>query len=203
MSQRNVFLGVALTLLMSSTAFAGAEIGKPAPAFSLTGADGSAHDLDEHKGKIVVLEWNNPECPFVKKHYASGNMQKQQADAVASGVVWLTINSAAPGKQGHLDARLANAYISTVAAKQSAYLFDPEGTVGHAYAAKTTPQMVVIDKIGNLQYAGGIDSIASTDASDIAKATQFVPLAIAELAAGKPVSTSKSEPYGCAVKYGN
>jgi hypothetical protein len=192
-----------LRMSVSAAAAASAEIGKPAPDFSLAGADGKTYRLEDFRGKPVVLEWTNPECPFVKKHYGAGNMQKQQADAVAAGAVWLTLNTAPPGKQGHLDAASAQAWVSTVNAKPSAYLFDPDGHVGHAYGARTTPHMYVIDKDGTLRYAGGIDSIASTDQGDIAEATQFVPQVLAELAAGKVVSTDRSEPYGCSVKYAN
>jgi hypothetical protein len=202
MFQRTSLFSALFAMSMSASAFASIEIGKPAPPFSLAGADGKTHSLTDFQGKTVVLEWNNPECPFVKKHYGSGNMQKQQAEATAAGVVWLTINSGAAGKQGHLDATSANAYIDKSGAHPTAYLFDVNGKVGHAYGAKTTPHMYVIDKDGNLRYAGGIDSIASADQGDIADATQFVPQVLAELAAGKVPSTSKSEPYGCSVKYG-
>lgn len=202
MFQRTSLFSALVAMTFSASAFASAEIGKPAPDFNLAGADGSNHSLAGYKGKTVVLEWNNPECPFVRKHYDSGNMQKQQAAATAAGVVWLTINSAAAGKQGRLDAKSANAYIAESAAKQTAYLFDPQGIVGHAYGAKTTPHLYVVDKDGILRYAGGIDSVASTDTGDIAAAIQYVPQVLAELAAGKTVSTTRSEPYGCSVKYG-
>jgi hypothetical protein len=149
----------------------------------------------------VVLEWNNPECPFVRKHYSSGNMQKQQADAVADDVVWLTINSGANGKQGHLDGAGANAFVAQYHATPTAYLLDPDGKVGKLYGARTTPHMYVIDASGTLRYMGGIDSIASTEKEDLAKATQYVRQALAELKAGKAVSTMTSQPYGCSVKY--
>jgi hypothetical protein len=148
-----------------------------------------------------VLEWNNPQCPFVGKHYGSGNMQKQQADAVTAGVVWLTVNSSATGKQGDIDGASANAYVAKVGGKQTAYLLDPQGTAGHLYGARTTPHMYVIDASGTLRYMGGIDSIASTEKEDLAKATQYVRQALAELKAGKAVSTMTSQPYGCSVKY--
>lgn len=202
MFQRTSLFSALVAMTFSASAYASAEIGKPAPDFNLAGADGANHSLAGYKGKTVVLEWNNPECPFVRKHYDSGNMQKQQAAATAAGVVWLTINSAAAGKQGRLDAKSANAYIAESAAKQTAYLFDPQGIVGHAYGAKTTPHLYVVDKDGILRYAGGIDSVASTDTGDIAAAIQYVPQVLAELAAGKTVSTTRSEPYGCSVKYG-
>jgi len=201
MFSRNALFSALASMTLSASAFASVEVGQPAPDFSLTGADGKTHSLADYRGRTVVLEWNNPECPFVKKHYG-GNMQKQQADAVAAGVVWLTINSGAPGKQGQLNADSAKAYVADTNARQTAYLFDPDGKAGHAYGARTTPHMYVVDGDGKLRYAGGIDSIPSADKGDIADATQFVPQTLAELAAGKPVSTTKSEPYGCSVKYG-
>lgn len=190
-----------LSVAFASSALAKPEVGALAPDFKLASADGTTYALSDFKGKVVVLEWNNPECPFVKKHYAAGNVQKQQADAIAAGAVWLTINSAAAGKQGQLDAATAAKWIATNNSKTTAYLFDPEGAAGHAYAAKTTPHVYVIDEKGMLRYAGGIDSIASADAQDIAQATQYVPQVLAELRAGKPVSVSTTEPYGCSVKY--
>jgi AhpC/TSA family len=196
------FATAALLSCVSAAVFASASIGAAAPEFSLTDSNGKTHALADYKGKVVVLEWNNPDCPFVRKHYGSGNMQKQQAAATAAGAVWLTINSAAGGKQGDLDGAGANAYIAKVGARQTAYLLDANGKVGHLYGAKTTPHMYVIDKDGVLRYMGGIDSIASTDADDLAKATQYVPQALAELAAGKAVSVPTAQPYGCSVKYG-
>ena len=188
---------------VTAPAWAKVAVGEPAPDFSLTDSNGKTQTLSQYKGKIVVLEWNNPECPFVGKHYGGGNMQKQQADATAAGVVWLTINSGAEGKQGDLDGAGANAYIAKVGARQTAYLLDPAGSAGHAYGAKTTPHMFVIDQQGVLRYMGGIDSIASTDKDDLAKAKQYVPQVLAELKAGKAVSVTTSQPYGCSVKYGS
>jgi peroxiredoxin len=201
MTFRVVMLAAALTFAVP--ALAKPVIGQPAPDFSVTDASGKTQSLSAYKGKIVVLEWNNPECPFVRKHYGAENMQKQQAEAGAGDVVWLTVNSAAQGKQGHFDPASATAYVAKVQGKEAAYLLDADGKVGHAYDAKTTPHMYVIDKNGTLRYMGGIDSIASTDVDDIPKATQYVRQALAELAAGKPVSVSTSEPYGCSVKYGS
>jgi AhpC/TSA family len=181
---------------------ASVEVGKAAPDFSVTDAQGKTRSLAEFKGKTVVLEWNNPECPFVKKHYnASTNMQTQQKAATSAGVVWLSINSGAPGKQGALDGAAATAKIAALQAAPSAYLLDPQGKVGQAYGAKTTPHMYVIDGSGVLRYAGAIDSIPSADASDIPAATQYVSQALAELKAGKPVSMAVTKPYGCSVKY--
>jgi len=195
-------LPILFSLLLTPFAFA-ATIGQPAPTFTLTDSNGASHSLADYKGKIVVLEWNNPECPFVKKHYSSGNIPKQQLEATANGVVWLTINSGADGKQGHVDGTAANGFIAQYHGKPTAYLFDTDGKVGHLYGAKTTPHLFVIDEKGVLRYNGGIDSIASTDKDDLAKATQFVPQAIGEIKSGKPVTVSTSEPYGCSVKYGS
>jgi hypothetical protein len=197
---------LALSLLafsIAAPALAKVSVGEPAPDFSLSDSSGRMQTLSQYKGKTVVLEWNNPDCPFVGKHYGSGNMQKQQADATAAGVVWLTINSSATGKQGDIDGGGANAYVAKVGGKQTAYLLDPAGTAGHLYGARTTPHMYIIDPQGILRYMGGIDSIRSTDRDDIAKATQYVPQALAELKAGKPVSVPTSQPYGCSVKYGS
>ncbi len=179
------------------------SIGQPAPDFSLVDSNGTAHALTDYKGKIVVLEWNNPGCPFVKKHYSSGNIPKQQAEATSNGVIWLTINSGAPGKEGHVDGPAANALVAGYHAKPTAYLLDSDGKVGHLYGAKTTPHLFVIDEKGVLRYNGGIDSIASVDKDDLAKATQYVPQAIGEIKGGKTVSVPTSEPYGCSVKYGS
>jgi peroxiredoxin len=201
MTLRMTLLAAGLTFAVPL--FAKPVIGQPAPDFSVTDAAGKTESLSAYKGKTVVLEWNNPECPFVGKHYGAHNMQTQQADAAAQGVIWLTVNSGAAGKQGHLDAKGANAYVAKVQGKEAAYLLDADGKVARAYDAKTTPHMYVIDKNGVLRYMGGIDSIASTDKDDIPKATQYVRQALAELAAGKAVSVPTSEPYGCSVKYGS
>jgi hypothetical protein len=191
-----------LGLFVTAPALANVAVGSAAPDFTLLDSDGKTRSLAEFRGKIVVLEWNNPQCPFVGKHYNSGNMQKQQAEATAAGVIWLTINSSATGKQGDIDGRGANAYVAKVGGKQTAYLLDPQGKAGHLYGARTTPHMFVIDQTGVLRYMGGIDSIASTDQDDLAKATQYIPQVLAELAAGKPLSVTSAEPYGCSVKYG-
>jgi alkyl hydroperoxide reductase subunit AhpC len=201
MTFRVVMLAAALTIALPAAAKP--VIGQPAPDFSVTDASGKTQSLSAYKGRIVVLEWNNPECPFVRKHYGAHNMQSQQSEAATTDVVWLTVNSGAVGKQGHLDGAAATAYVAKNAGKETAYLLDADGNVGHAYDAKTTPHMYVIDKDGVLRYMGGIDSIASTDVDDIPKATQYVRQALAELAAGKAVSVPTSEPYGCSVKYGS
>jgi peroxiredoxin len=185
----------------AADAAAAAVVGQPAPAFQLVDSTGKTRSLAEFAGKTVVLEWTNHECPFVKKHYGSGNMQAQQRKATADGVVWLSINSSASGKQGHVDGAAAEKVRKDVGAAQTAFLLDPDGKVGRMYGAKTTPHMYVIDGKGVLRYAGGIDSIPSPNPDDIAKATQHVPQVLAELAAGKPVSVTSTRPYGCSVKY--
>jgi hypothetical protein len=199
MNMHSLFFAAAF--FVSASASAAVNVGTAAPDFSLIDSNGKTHSLSQYRGKTVVLEWNNPGCPFVRKHYGAGNMQKQQADAERDGVVWLTINSGADGKQGHLDGAGANAFVAQQRATPTAYLLDAEGNVGHLYGARTTPHMYVIDGSGILRYMGGIDSIASTDKEDIAKATQYVPQALAELKAGKTVSVTTSQPYGCGVKY--
>ena len=174
-----------------------ATVGEPAPAFTLTDSHGKAHSLSDFRGKTVVLEWTNAECPFVKKHYDSGNMQKQQAAAVADGVIWLTINSGAPGKQGHVSGEQANVIQTNWKAANTAYLIDADGKVGRAYDAKTTPHMYVIDQDGVLSYNGAIDSIASADKGDLAKAIQYVPAALSAVADGKTPEPALTRPYGC------
>jgi hypothetical protein len=157
--------------------------------------------LSDFRGKTVVLEWNNPGCPFVKKHYDSGNMQKAQAAAAKDGVVWLTINSGAPGKQGYMTGPEAKAFVAKAGAKPAAYLVDPRGVVGKAYDAKTTPHMYIVDKTGTLVYAGGIDDKPTANPADINGARNHVLAALSELKAGKAVSVASSRPYGCSVKY--
>lgn len=199
--KRSSFKHLLLALCLAPLSVFAASVGEPAPAFTLTDTHGQSHSLADFRGKTVVLEWTNAECPFVKKHYDSGNMQKQQADAVAAGVVWLTINSGAPGKQGHVSGEQANAIQSNWKAANTAYLIDADGTVGRAYDAKTTPHMYVIDKDGVLRYNGAIDSIASADKGDLANAVQYVPAALAAVADGKAPDPALTRPYGCSVKY--
>lgn len=194
---------IASLAMLAGAAQANVAVGQPAPDFTLTDSNGKTHQLSAFKGKTVVLEWHNPECPFVKKHYNAGNMQAQQAAAKGGDVVWLSINSGAPGKQGALEGAAANDYIASSKAAPAGYLLDPEGKVGKLYAAKTTPHMYVIDGGGTLQYVGAIDSTPSADASDIPNSTQYVSQALAELQAGKPVSVATTQPYGCSVKYAN
>jgi peroxiredoxin len=182
-------------------AWAEAVVGEPAPAFSLTDAHGTARSLAEFKGKFVVLEWFNHDCPFVGKHYNSGNMQALQADATGRGVVWLTMASSAPGKQGYLTREQALAIIAARGAHQTALLLDSDGAVGRLYGAKTTPHLFVLDPEGRIIYAGAIDDRPSTDPADIPGATNYVRRALDEALAGQPVSVPSTKSYGCSVKY--
>ena len=178
-----------------------ATLGQPVPDFSLQGADGKTHALSEYKGKFVVLEWTNPKCPFVKKFYNSGDMQKLQKEETAKGVAWLRVNSSAPGHEGAQTPAEAAAYEKAHDVAATETLLDPTGKVGHEFHATNTPQMFVIDKDGKLIYAGGIDDKASTDPADIATAKNFVTAALDEAMAGKSVTVSSAPPYGCSVKY--
>jgi len=179
-----------------------ATVGQPAPAFTLTDIDGNSHNLSDFKGKTVVLEWVNAECPFVVTHYEkSGNLPATQKAATSDGVVWLLINSAAPGKQGDFDSAQAKTWMEKNKAAATAYLRDVDGKVGKAYDAKTTPQMYVINADGVLVYNGAIDSIRSTSGSDVEKAENFVKAALSSLKAGEPIANATTQPYGCSVKY--
>ena len=188
-------------LLLSSLAFSGVEIGKEAPSFELVDSDGNKQTLEQFKGKKVILEWTNHQCPFVVKHYGSGNMQGLQKRYTDEGVVWLSIISSAEGKQGFVSGDEANELTASREAMPSKVLFDPSGTVGKTYGAKTTPHMYIIDEDGVLQYNGAIDSIPSADKADIAKAENYVDAAMAALVAGEAVSKPLTRPYGCSVKY--
>jgi peroxiredoxin len=194
----------AVGVAAAAVAFAAsAVVGQPAPAFTATDTNGKPESLADFKGKWVVLEWTNNECPFVGKHYGSGNMQKLQKAYTGKGVTWLSVISSGPGKEGYLDAAKANALTKERGAAPSAVLLDPEGAVGRLYGAKTTPHMFVIDPQGKIVYQGAIDDRPSTDVADIAKAKNYVSAALDEAMAGKPVTTVSSAPYGCAVKYAN
>ena len=180
---------------------AAARTVRAAPSFTLTSMDGKTVSLAQFKGRIVVLEWHNPGCPFVRKHYDSGNMQRTQAAAARQGVVWLTINSGAKGKQGYLTAAEAKAMTKKEKSAARAYLFDRTGSVGKAYRASATPHMYVIDGKGQLVYQGAIDDKPTADAADIKDARNHVLAALGELASGKAVSKPVTRAYGCSVKY--
>ena len=194
----------ALLFIAVSTALFAADspaVGTNAPDFSLTDSKGKTQSVSQYKGKYVVLEWFNPECPFVKKHYGSGNMQKLQEEFTAKGVVWLSIDSSAPGLEGNLTAEQANAKIAEWKTKQTALVLDPDGKAGRSYGAKNTPHMFVINPEGKIVYEGAIDSKATPNPSDIASSTNYVKVALEESLAGKTVSNANTRPYGCSVKY--
>ena len=188
-------------LATTAIAIAAPEIGKPALAFTAVDSNGKTHALGDFKGKTVILEWTNDGCPYVKKHYNAGNMQKIQKDLTAEGAVWLSVISSAPGKQGHVDGKGANDLTTSRGAAPSAVLLDPKGTIGRAYEAQTTPHMYVIDGKGVLRYMGAIDDKPSTDAATIPGARSYVREAVAAVKAGKPVEVTATDPYGCSVKY--
>src|SRR5438094_8014524 len=176
-------------------------VGSAAPDFSAPDANGKTQSLSQYKGKYVVLEWFNPECPFVKKHYGSDNMQKLQQEYTGKGVVWLTIDSNAPGSEGNLSADAASKVMTGWKTRQTALLLDPEGKAGRAYGAKHTPNMVVINPEGKMVNEGAYDSKATPNPADIPNSTNYVKVALDESLAGKPVTTSTTKPYGCPVKY--
>jgi peroxiredoxin len=176
-------------------------VGSAAPDFSLTDAKGKTHSLADYKGKYVVLEWFNPECPFVKKHYGGGHMQNLQKDFTTKGVAWLTIDSNAPGTEGNLSPEQAEKVAGAWKTHQTALLLDPDGKVGRAYGAKNTPNMVIINPEGKIVYEGAIDSKATPNPADIPSSTNYVKAALDESLAGKPVSNPQTKPYGCSVKY--
>lgn len=193
--------GVAIAAALTAPIAAEQTNGQPAQDFALTDMYGKTVKLSDYRGKTVVLEWNNPGCPFVQKHYRSGNMQKTQAAARADGAVWLTINSGAPGKQGYMTGSEAQNFVKTTNADPSDYLLDPKGVVGRSYDARTTPHMYIIDAAGTLVYQGGIDDKPTADVADIKTARNHVLAALGEMKAGKAVSVAETRPYGCSVKY--
>lgn len=196
-----LILLVAYFFIIPDTSAAEAKVGEPAPLFSLTDTNGQNRSLNDFRGKLVVLEWLNHDCPFVKKHYDSGNMQKLQEQYQEKGIAWLSVNSSAPGKQGHFPPDQANQLTTEKGAKPTAVLLDPEGQVGRLYGARTTPHLFIIDQNGTLVYQGAIDSISSTKKEDVASATNYVAVALDSLLAGQPVETAVTTPYGCSVKY--
>jgi peroxiredoxin len=188
--------------LAAAPALAELPVGKPAPSFRANDMNGRLISLSDFRGKTVVLEWSNPECPTVKKHYESGNMQRTQAQAAAAGAVWLTINSSGEGNQGHMTPAEAKDVAAAEGSRRTAYLLDPAGTVGKTYGAKATPHMYIVDPAGTLVYNGAIDDKPTQDKGDIPGARNHVLAALSELKAGKAVSVPTSRPYGCSVKYG-
>ncbi len=204
MKTKNVLLTtLAFSALCTSALFAmeAPKVGAPAPGFSLTDSKGKTHSLGDFKGKYVVLEWFNPGCPFVQKHYQSENMQKLQKEFTGKEVVWLTIDSSSPGNEGSLSPAEANKQIADWNMHPTALLLDGDGKVGHEYGATNTPHMYVVSPKGELIYSGAIDSKATANPDDIAAATNYVKAALDEAMAGKPVATATTKAYGCSVKY--
>lgn len=189
------FLGAA------ASAMANANLNQPAPTFDAVGADGKPVKLSDFKGKTVVLEWTNHECPFVAKHYDSGNMPTLQKDAAGKGVVWLQVLSSAPGKQGHVDGATAQKLNANRKAAPAFTVLDPDGKIGKMYGAQTTPHMFIVNAAGQLVYKGGIDSIPTAKQEDLAKAENYVTAALAAISTGKPVEKANTKPYGCSIKY--
>ena len=196
-----VLAGMALSLLGLPGASWAAKVGEAAPAFTGVDSNGKAVSLAQFKGKFVVLEWHNHGCPYVKKHYGSGNLPKLQKEWTGKGVVWLAVVSSAPGKEGHVDAAGANANMKQAGAAPTATVLDAKGEIGRLYGAKTTPHMFIVSPQGTLIYNGAIDDKPSTDAADIATSKNYVSQALTEAMAGKPVSVASTAPYGCSVKY--
>jgi peroxiredoxin len=201
MKRLHSILALTAILLVALPAAWAAQVGSPAPDFTATDTNGKVHHLSEYKGKFVVLEWHNRDCPYTRKHYMSGNMERLQKEWTGKGVVWFTVISSAPGTQGYVTAEDENAYVAKMNASPTAVLLDPEGSLGHLYGAKTTPHMFVINPEGVLIYNGAIDDKPTTDAGDISTARNYVQAALEEAMAGQPVSTPNSRPYGCSVKY--
>lgn len=193
-------VAAAFTVVFAFSAFA-AQVGSQAPAFQGTDSNGKSQSLDQYRGKFVVLEWHNHDCPYTVKHYESGNMQSLQKQWTAKGVVWLTVISSAPGTQGYMNPSQENAYLKKMGAQPTAVILDPKGVIGHLYDAKTTPNMFIIDPSGKLIYAGAIDNHPTTDVSDIKSSKNYVSLALTEAMKGQPVQTAVTRPYGCSVKY--
>jgi peroxiredoxin len=177
------------------------RVGDRAPDFTATDSNGRVHKLSEYQDKFVVLEWTNRGCPYTQKHYNSGNMQRLQREWTSRGVIWLTVISSAPGKQGYVKAAEENAYVKQVNAAPTAVLLDPTGVLGHLYDAKTTPHMFIIDTKGILIYNGAIDDRPTTDLADVNGARNYLSLALEEATSGNPVSIPTTRPYGCSVKY--
>ena len=196
-----LFTLCALVLCGTAPLVWAAKVGEAAPDFTGTASSGQTIHLSDYHGKYVVLEWHNNGCTFVGKHYKSGNMQKLEKEWTARGVVWLTMESSAPGKQGYVTASEENDYLAKVQASPTAALLDSMGTIGHLYDAKTSPHMFVVNPQGILIYDGAIDDKPTTDVGDVSGATNYVSLALEQSMAGKPVATAATRPYGCSVKY--
>jgi hypothetical protein len=192
---------IGITFVARGAAVQPAKVGEPAPAFAGRDTKGRMHSLSGCKGRWVVLEWHNSGCPYVRKHYGTGNMQKLQRTWTAKGVVWLTVISSAPGMQGHVTGPEADAFTRAAKAAPTATILDPAGVIGRDYDARTTPHMFVINPQGRLVYSGAIDDRPSTDPADVPGGVDYVSKALTEAMAGRPVSRPSTRPYGCSVKY--
>lgn len=208
--KRRYFTAFALAAMMAwavaavpQAAVAAPAVGSPAPDFSGTDSTGKSHRLSDMRGKVVVLEWTNHDCPFVSKHYRSSNMQRTQKDVTKGGAVWLSVISSAPGLQGHVTGAEADALTRDRQAFPSAVLLDPKGDIGKLYRAAVTPHIFIVDRDGRLAYQGAIDDIASWDEADIPQATNYVRQVMTQLKAGLQVKPGVTRPYGCSVKYGS
>jgi peroxiredoxin len=202
LSRRSLLVAGTATVLAPASALANSpDLGKPAPPFTAVDSNGKSWSLADLKGKVVVIETTNHDCPYVRKHYTAKNMQTQQREAAAKGVVWLTSASSAKGEQGYVTADEANSLTASRGASPAAVLLDPQSRIARAYGATVTPHMYIIDASGILVYKGGIDSIPSADIADIAKAKQYVRVGLDEVLAGKPVTDAATRPYGCSLKY--
>ena len=207
-SRRDAVAGIATTLSAagmtlggSQSALAAPQTGVAAPQFTATDSGGKQHSLSSYRGKIVVLEWTNHECPYTVKHYATGNMQALQQAATGSGVIWLTVVSSRPGTQGYVEALEADQLTDKRNAKPTAVILDPKGDLGRMYGAQTTPHMYVVNGEGTLVYMGGIDDQPSANHATVKTARNYVREALDAVAAGKPVPVASARPYGCTVKY--
>jgi peroxiredoxin len=200
--RRSLLLTGAAAALVPAAVWAAPDLGKPAPLFTGTDSNGKTWSLADLKGKVVVIETTNHQCPYVGKHYRSGNMQAQQREATAKGVIWLTVAASAPGEEGYVTASQANELTRSRSAAPTAVILDPQSKIARAYGATVTPHMYIVDSAGTLVYKGGIDSIPSADTADIPKATQYVRVALDQILAGKQVAEASTRPYGCSLKYG-
>lgn len=194
-------VAAAAALSIASVHAAEVAVSKPAPDFTAKDSEGRDVKLSSFKGRIVVLEWTNEGCPYVRKHYSGGNMQATQKAAVDQGAVWLTVQSSAPGTQGHVNGLEAAKWMADNNAKPSHFILDPDGKIGRLYDAKVTPHMYVIDKAGVLAYMGAIDDKPTANPADIKGARNYVVEALGAVAAGQPVKTASTRAYGCSVKY--
>jgi len=199
---QQLFMGVVMMLiLLSGTVFAQVVSGQVAPDFTATDSNGQKHSLSDYKGKFVVLEWFNPSCPFVKKHYNSGNIPNLQKQYTSKGVVWLAIDSSAPGKEGNFPPQGLNAFMADKGGSPTAIFADTDGKLGHLYGAQTTPHIFIVDPKGILIYQGAIDDTPSADIEDIKTAQNYVSAALDAAMNGKPIVVSTTKSYGCSVKY--